>query len=157
MRPRKIAAIIIALLMVISVLLAGFLGVIFLIERQRVQDADPAFKPLVPLGAEVLCNPLPFRRHCWYVVTFPKQSKLSDANTADLVCLNRLPEKNWLVLRIRTRNVTDASLPHVKAIHKIDSLDVTGTSISDAGIEELRATFPNAHVVSRRKEPAAND
>jgi len=53
--------------------------------------------------------------------------------------------------------VTDASLSHIKAIHKLDSLDVTGTSISDAGIEELRAAFPNAHVAGRRNEPAAND
>jgi len=92
MRARKIVAVFIALLAVASVAIAAFFGAMVLIERQRVQDADPAFKPLVPLGVEVLCNPLPFRRHCWYVVTFPQQSKLSDANTADLVCLSRCPK-----------------------------------------------------------------
>jgi hypothetical protein len=67
-----------------------------------------------------------------------------------------LPENNLLSVIIRTREVTDASLPHLKELHRLDSLDVTETSISDAGIVELSKAFSKA-VVPQRKSATAGD
>lgn len=134
--------------------IGGFFGAMWYIERLRDKDAAPAFRPLVPLGVSVLSNPVAFHRYCIYYAEFPSGASLCDTNICKLVSLNELPEQNELNLVIRTPRVTDASLPHLKAIRKIDFLDVTESSISDAGIEELRKAFPNSTVVERRPKPA---
>jgi hypothetical protein len=153
MRKWKTAILAAALLVAVLMPIAGFLGAIWYIEHQRVQDADPAFKPLVPLGVHVLENPITFHRYCDYVVTFPPESDLSDTNATELACLSKLPPQNRLYLIVQTRNVTDASLPYLEMIGRLDSIDVSQTSISDEGITELKESYPNAHIVERKPGP----
>jgi hypothetical protein len=150
MRKRKTAVLAAILLIVILVPIAGFFGAIWYVERQRVQDADPALKPLAPLGVYVLENPIAFNRYCCYIATFPPEANLSDTNVTELACLNKLPHRNRLDLSIQTRNVTDASLPYLKMINKLDSIDVTQTSISDKGIAELKIAFPKSYILERK-------
>ena len=149
MCARRIVIVLLVLFVLISVPIGGFFGTILFIEHLRVQDADPAFKPLVPLGATVLCNPVAFYRHCHYIVIFPDGCGLSDASIDGLASLDKLPHGNYLDLFIQTRQVTDASVPRLKAICRIDGLNVVDTSISDRGIEQLKASLPNANVVQR--------
>ena len=150
MRKRKTAIFVAAMLVVVSMPIAAFFGAMRYIEHGRVQDADRAFKPLVPLGVHVLENPVAFERYCDYVATFPPESNLSDINATELVCLSKLPARNKLYLIIRTRNVTDASLPCLEMIRKLDSIDVTQTSISDEGIAELKKSYPEASIAERK-------
>jgi hypothetical protein len=60
-----------------------------------------------------------------------------------------LPKENTLDVIIASRAVTDASLPHLMSIDTFDLLDVTNTSISDTGINELRRCFPDALIPTR--------
>jgi hypothetical protein len=119
------------------------------VEHRRSCDADPAFLPLLPLGVSVLSNPCGFNRYCNYVVEFSPKSTLSDANAHKLRCLVQLPDEYRLDMFIRTMAVTDSSLPYLKAIRNLDGLDVTETSISDQGIDELRLALPRAEIARR--------
>jgi hypothetical protein len=141
---------------VVAIPIAGFFGWMRHIERQRIRDSDAAFLPLVPLGVTVWSNPVAFDRYCVYVAEFSPGCNLRDANVAELVCLNELPDRNGLDLLIETPALTDSSVPYLKAIRKVDILDVTKSSISDAGILELRKAFPRAVVVERVAHRVSN-
>lgn len=119
-------------------------------EQQRIGDATPAFQPIEHLGCEILSQPLAFQRFCSYVVEFPSECELSDANVHELRSLNRLPAQNDLYVGIRTKKLTDASLSHLLDISTCDTLDVTETSISDEGIEQLRQRFGDSVIRTRR-------
>jgi hypothetical protein len=125
-----------------------YFGCMHLAERQRINDADPAFRPLLHLRCEILSQPVG-SRYCRYLLEFPPECELSDANVEELVSLNRLPKENTLDVIIASRAVTDASLPHLMSIDTFDLLDVTNTSISDTGINELRRCFPDALIPTR--------
>jgi hypothetical protein len=129
--------------------LAGLFGTAAYIEAQRVRDADPAFRPLLALGPCILSNPFGLNRYCCYLVEFTPDSGLTDANIAELDCLNQLPEENELTLTIATPRVTDASLSRLKAIRTLDYLDVTQSAITDDGVEELRQALPSVTVLRR--------
>src|SRR5262245_7251739 len=85
-------------------------------KRQRFSDADPAFRPLMHLRCQILSQPAAFYRYCRYVVDFPPDCELSDANVAELRSLNSLPAANTLDVTIRTTLVTNSSLPTLKEI-----------------------------------------
>jgi hypothetical protein len=137
---------------VIAAPVGTFYSCMHLKERQRINDADPAFRPLLHLRCQVWSQPIAFHRYCRYVVEFPPDCDLSDATVAELRSLNRLPAENTLDVTIHTRTITDEALPHLKAIDTFDLLDVTGTSISDAGIQQLRKTRPDAIVPTRNSQ-----
>ena len=143
----------VAILLVFSALLfASFYGGMHLIEWQRVRDAESAFRPILHLGCHISSQPIAFHRYCRYIVKFPPESRLTDANAAQLRSLNRLPSENTLDVVIQSPQVTDQSLSHLKTMHpfgRFDALDVTQSAISDAGINELRKTFPTAIIVTR--------
>ena len=140
----------VAVVVLVVVGFAVFHGALVFIQRQRDADAAAAFAPIEPLGMCVFSQPIAFHRHCRYVVEFPETSRLSDDNVTGLSCLNALPEENTLDLVIATPTLTDRSLPVLKSIATLDLLDVTGTSISDGGIEELRQAFPDCIVPERK-------
>ena len=75
--------------------IAAFFGSMWYIDRQRVQDAEAAFRPLLSLEPLILSQPIAFRRCCHYIVEFPANCKLSDARVAELRCLNNLPAGKW--------------------------------------------------------------
>jgi hypothetical protein len=154
MRKRSIAIAFALLIVVTTAPIAAFFGLMWYIERQRVEDADPAFRPLLPLEPVILSQPIAFHRHCRYIIIFPSDGKLSDTRVAELACLNELPAGNWLDLVIETREVTDRSIAHLKSIHTLTNLDVTKTSISNEGIAELRSALPDDTVIQRQIEPA---
>jgi hypothetical protein len=133
----------------IAAAIAAFLATGEYVAHLRFQDADPALSPLLPLRVEILSNPCGFNRYCNFIVEFPPDTKLSDENTAELVCLGKLPDQYRLDLFIRTQAVTDLSLPQLKKIRRLDGLDVTESAISNAGIAELRGAFPKASVIDR--------
>jgi hypothetical protein len=126
-----------------------------LIDRQRARDASAAFAPVEALGGAVRLHAVPFEKYGHYVVEFPRNAKLSDENISQLVSLNTLPAKNTLDIVIQTTNVTDRAIPRLKAIETIDGLDVTQSSISDRGIEELRQALPETIVKQRGTADAA--
>lgn len=45
-------------------------------------------------------------------------------------------------LNLKGTRITDALVPHVKAIHSLESIDVSGTAITPAGLAELRRNSP---------------
>jgi hypothetical protein len=138
---------------------AIFFGSVAVIERQRVADAEPAFAPIEHLRPHIFSQPVAFYRSCRYVVDFPPDSDLSDENVAILTSLNRLPSANILDVTIRTRAITDASIPVLETLETADLLDVTESGISDTGIESLRVKLAG-HIVSRRSTsdlPTAHD
>jgi hypothetical protein len=149
MRKRTITVYLAILLVLVMVSVGGFFGVLRYIEWQRVRDADPTFRPLEPLGVNVLCNPIAGHRYCTYIAEFTPESKLCDQNVSELASLNTLPRKNWLVLVVSTPRVTDSSLSRLREIRTIDVLDVRKSSISDDGVAELRAAFPKAKILER--------
>jgi len=149
MRTRTLVIAALTLAVLIAVAVGAFYGCLRLRERQRINDADHAFRPILHLRCQILSQPIAFHRHCHYVVEFPPDSPLSDANIAELRSLNQLPSRNTLDVTIHTPELTDESLPHLKAIHTFDLLDVTDTSISDNGITELRRTFPDVIIATR--------
>ena len=161
MRKRSIAIIAVVLLVLTAAPIAAFFGSMWYIERQRVQDAEAAFDPLLPLEPIILSQPIPFRRCCHYIVEFPSNSKLSDGRMTELSCLNNLPAGKWpdgndLDLVIKSPDVTDRSIVHLMSIHTLATLDVTGSSITDAGIAELRSALPCVTVIQRKAKPANN-
>ena len=143
----------VALLFLVSALLfASFYRGMHLIEWQRVSDAESAFRPILHLGCHISSQPIAFHRYCRYIVEFPPESRLTDANAAQLRSLNQLPSENTLDVVIQSPQVTDQSLLHLKAMHpfgRFDALDVMKSSITDAGIDELCRTFPTAIIVTR--------
>jgi len=139
----------VAVVLLVVIGFAVFHGALVFIQRRRVADATAAFAPIEPLGVYILSQPIAFHRHCRYVVEFPEASRLSDDNVTELSCLNALPQENYLELWIATPGLTDRSLPVLKSIETFDVLDVTRTSISDSGIEELRQAFPDCIVPER--------
>ena len=149
MRTRTIASVATVL---IAVPVCAFYGCMHLIERQRIHDADLAFRPILFLRCQILSQPIAFHRYCRYVVEFPPDCGLTDANIGKLQSLNRLPRENTLDITIRTPDVTNKSLPQLMSLNTFNSLDVTGTSISDDGIGKLRDAFPDAIIASRRSE-----
>ena len=118
-------------------------------EHLRIRDATPAFQPIEHLRCRILSQPVG-TRYCRYLVIFPAESALSDANMSELESLNLLPPKNTLDVVIETPAVSDESLAQLTSIHTFDLLDVTKSSISDEGIESLRRTMPHAQVNTRR-------
>ena len=149
---RKRAWIVVAIvgggLGIIALMVALLIGYFHLQERQRIADADKAFRPILHLGCRILSQPYG-SRYCRYVLEFPPESQLSDENIAELESLNLLPQKNTLVVVIRTHQVTDKALPSLQAIKKFDLLVVIETAISDGGIEKLRKTFPDCDIPKR--------
>lgn len=144
---------IVAIGVVVLLLVVGpvvFYGALAFIERQRTADAEAAFAPIEHLGMRVLSQPVAFHRYCECFVEFPESSRLSDDNVSKLSCLNALPREYGLALCIATPNLSDRSLPVLKSIETLDVLDVTQTSISDRGIEELRRALPHCTVVERK-------
>ena len=152
MRTRSSATIALVSVVLIAVPVGVLYGSMYLKERQRVNDADPAFRPILHLRCRIVSQPVAFHRYCRYVIEFPQDCSLCDANIMELNSLNRLPNANTLDITIHTRTVTDASLPHLMALRTFDLLDVTDTCISDAGIERLRNAFPDAIVPTRSSE-----
>ncbi len=138
----------------IAAAIAAFFATGEYVAHLRFRDADPAFSPLLPLRVGILSNPCGLNRYCNFIVEFPPDTKLSDENTAELVCLGKLPDQYRLDLFIRTQAVTDSSLPQLKTIRRLDGLDVTESGISDAGIAELHRAFPTAYVMQRKDRPA---
>src|SRR5437764_3477465 len=122
-----------------------------LIEHQRIADAEMAFAPILQLRPVILSQPLPFHRHCRYVVDFPAESKLSDENISVLKSLNRLPRRNELDLTIRTPYVTDASIPVLESLESVDLLSVDESAISDAGEDRLREKLKDRFVSLRKR------
>lgn len=157
MRTRTLAIVVNTSVVAIVASVGTFYGCMHLKERQRINDADPAFLPILHLRCQILDQPVAFCRFCNYSVLFPPDCELSDANVGELQSLNELPPRNTLDVFIQTRGLTDESLPHLKAINTFDSLDVTDTSISDKGIEELRQTFPDVSIPSRQPNLAHGD
>ena len=148
---RRLAIVAIAVLVLLLVVgPAVFYGTLGFIERRRVADAEAAFAPIEHLGMRVLSQPIAFHRYCHYVVEFTENSRLSDDNVSERSSLKALPPQNDLDLRIATPNLTDRSLPALESIETLDGLDVTRTSISDRGIEELRRSLPHCLVVERK-------
>jgi hypothetical protein len=119
------------------------------VERQRIADADPAFRPLIPLHCEINDSPGPFGRYCLYVVQFTPKSKLTYGNVSTLESLNLLPPKNTLCVYMTTPEIDDSALTVLKSLRTVDSLDVTGTRISDDGIQQLKEALPECDVVTR--------
>ncbi len=159
MRKSSIAIIVVVLFVVTAAPIAAFFGSMWYIDRQRVQDAEAAFGPLLSLEPLILSQPIAFHRCCHYIVEFPANCKLSDARVAELWCLNNLPAGKWpagndLDLVIKSPRVTDRSIVHLKSIQTLAALDVTGSSITDAGIEELQSALPNVYVIRRKAESA---
>jgi len=140
----------VAVVVLVVVGSAVFHGALVFIQRRRDADAAAAFAPIEHLGVCVLSQPIAFHRYCRYAVEFPEASRLSDDNVSELSCLNALPSENTLDLVIATRGLTDRSLPVLKSFETLDLLDVTRTSISDGGIEELRQAFPDCIVPERK-------
>lgn len=133
-------------------LLSGLVICAQQIERQRIQDASPAFDPLLKLHAGMFSNPVPFARYVHYYLEFEDSSELSDENISILESLNQLPDQNELGVWINTRKVTDASLPALLKVRTFDILDVTDSAISNEGIEKLARGLPEANVVRRIQE-----
>ncbi|HEY2411722.1 MAG TPA: hypothetical protein VGI40_05745 [Pirellulaceae bacterium] len=127
---------------------AAVFGTIAYNSHMRVRDATPAFEPLARLGCEFLSQPYG-GRHCYYIATFGPNCSLSDSNVAELLSLNKLPSRNELDVEIKTTAVTDASVVELKRITTMDALDVTQSSITDDGIEDLRMALPGCMVVTR--------
>lgn len=150
MRTRTSTIVVVTLLVAVVASAGTFFGCMYFKERQRIEDADRAFLPIVHLGCYTLSHPVAFCRYDDYCLEFPPDCELSDANADELRSLNRLPPRNGLFVRIHARGLTDESLPYLKAIRTFDSLDVTNTSISDEGIEELRRTLPDVDIPSRQ-------
>ncbi len=156
MRKRSIAIVVVAVAVATAAPIAAFFGSMWYIDRQRVQDAEAAFGPLLSLEPLILSQPIAFRRCCHYIVEFPANCKLSDARVAELRCLNNLPAGNSLDLVIKSPRVTDRSIVHLKSLQTLTVLDVTGSSITDAGIAELQSALPNVTVIQRKAESANN-
>ena len=152
MRTRTLAIVALTSVVAIVASVGTFYGCMHLKERQRIDDADTAFRPILHLRCRIYSQPIAFCRYCEYFVEFPPDCELSDANVGELRSLNQLPRRNTLGIAIHARGLTDKSLPQLKAIGTFDSLDVTDTSISDKGIEELRQTFPDLSVLSRQSK-----
>jgi hypothetical protein len=142
-------------LAVIVLLIAIAVGVFFWrmesIERQRIADATPAFKPLESLGCEFLSSPTPFNRYCNYIAIFPPDTLLSDANAKKLHSLKLLPQGNWLDLKISTPNITDAAIPALSELSNLNTLDVKKSAITDEGIEHLQQALTHTWVMKRKK------
>ena len=149
MRPRKSLRIALILFLLIVASVGVFYGYMHLREFQRVGDAELAFRPILPLGCRIHAQPVALHRYCHYVVEFPPDCLLTDITAKDLRSLNRLPQHNTLDVTIHTRKLTNESLPYLKAVRTFDLLDVTQTSISDDGIQELRQTFPDCVIPTR--------
>lgn len=154
MRKRTTLFVVLLVLVVLTPILAMVrFGV--LIDRQRARDASAAFAPVEALGGVVRLHTVPFEKFGHYVVEFSPDAKLTDDNISQLVSLNTLPAKNTLDIVIQTTNVTDQAIPRLKAIETIDGLDVTKSSISDRGIDELRQALPETIVKERGTADAA--
>ena len=142
---------IVGLVVLVSILVgAAFSGTMHYIERQRIADATPAFRPLERLGVLILSQPIAFHRYCRYVLEFGDGADISDDNIEELTSLNSLPPQNTLDVVIKSPDVTDQSLPVLLSLATVDVLDVTATSISDAGISQLRERFPERIVPERK-------
>jgi hypothetical protein len=149
MNRRTIVLTVLGLASVAALAATAIFGAKLFVERQRFQDADPAFRPLAHLNARILCNPIAFHRYCYFLVDFGPDSALCDANAGDLASLNKLPAKYELRVTIRTHRISDQALPTLLEIDTFDLLDVTETTISNSGIEQLRARFPQAIILKR--------
>lgn len=148
-RPWLILIVLVGLVSVPPLLLGG---AAVWIENRRVHDAKPALAPLIPLKCLIGSSPVPFVRNCTYKVYFEEDTELSDANIAELLSLNHLPAENNLTVHIRTKNVTDKSMPVLKSLTKLDALIVLDSGISDDGIRELREAFPGLDIPQRKPE-----
>ncbi len=144
----KWIAIALGLLALLILPYAGLMGYVGYQERLRIQDAIPAFEPIEKLQPEFFSQPFG-QRYCRYLIDFRAESLLSDANVDMLQSLNKLPEQNTLDISIRTARITDASLPVLASLRTLDSLDVTETALTDAGIEKLQSMLPTATIPSR--------
>lgn len=152
MSRRTIAICTLVTLVLVSGMIGAYFFLMHYIEEQRIREAAAAFQPVEKLDCLILSNPVAFERCCCYILEFPPTSKLADSNIATLRSLNRLPSTNRLEVIIRTRKVTDNSLPVLKSITVFDALDVRETLISDEGIEELQRAFPDAYVLKRDRK-----
>jgi hypothetical protein len=155
MRKRSKVIVVVVVAAATAAPIAAFFGAMWYIDRQRVQDAEAAFGPLLSLEPLILSQPIAFHRFCHYIVEFPANGKLSDERVPELRCLNNLPAGEWptgnsLDLVIKSPGVTDRSIVHLKSIQTLTALDITGSSISDAGIAELRSALPNVTVIQRK-------
>ena len=143
---------IVALVAAVVLPVAALVGSCGVIEYQRQQEAAQAFEPIAEIGGRVFSAPLAFHRHCKYIVEFPAESHLTDENASVLANLNSLSSQNIVDLVIESREVTDESIPHLKAITALDRLVVTDTSISNPGIEELAKALPSCYVGKREPQ-----
>jgi len=120
-------------------------------NQLRIADAKPAVEPVLPLRAELLSNPCG-TRYCSYHLRFPFDSLLGDDNVEELKSLLRLPSENDLFLIVETPSITDASLGVLMSLRTVDYYDLTKTSVSNDGLEQLSAAHPDAFVERRKKE-----
>jgi hypothetical protein len=120
-------------------------------DRLRMADAKPAFEPVLPLRAELLSNPCG-TRYCSYYLRFPSNSLLTDDNVEQIQSLSKLPSENDLNLIVETSSITDASLGVLMSLRTIDYLDLTKTSVSNDGLEQLSAALPDAFIQRRETE-----
>jgi len=142
---------IVGLVVLVPILaVAAFSGTMHYIERQRIADAILAFRPIERPGVLILSQPIAFHRYCRYVLEFGHDADISDDNIDELTSLNSLPPQNTLDVVIKSPDVTDKSLPVLLSLATVDVLDVTATSISDAGISQLREGSSKCIVPERK-------
>ena len=53
---------------------------------------------------------------------------------------------NRLDLYLRDTQITDAALEHLRMLHQLTSLDLTGTQVTDKGVKKLQQALPNCKI-----------
>ena len=113
----------------------------------RERNIESAIEPLVDLKLGHLHNG--FGVHS---VEFGTWSELKDDNIARLSTLDHFPLEFELTLIISTKEVTDESIDLLAELTRVDSLHVGDSGLTNSGIKDLRAKFPNSVYAGNREE-----